>query len=370
MGSVEKRVRTMLVRDRKSGEKVPKEVERWYARYRTPDGRQRSQVFERERQARDFLTSMENAKLTGSYIDPSRGRVTVGALGRQWLDAQAGLAPTTRERYSGILKRHIEPTWGTVPLTSVTHADVQRWVAALELAPASVRKTHRVLSMVLAWAVKDERITRNPADRVSLPRVHEAERRYLTHGQVEQLAEACGPESRLVVLFLAYTGLRWGEMAALRVHRVDLFRRRVLIAESVTPVAGVMTWGPTKGHERREVPVPRFLVDELMRHMAGKDPEALVFEGARGAVMRSGTFRRGALDRAARELDLDGLHPHELRHTAASLAIASGADVKVVQQMLGHKSATMTLDQYGHLFGDRLDVVADAMDAARTRELA
>ena len=62
--------------------------------------------------------------------------------------------------------------------------------------------------------------------------------------------------------------------------------------------------------------------------------------------------------------------PHELRHTAASLAIASGADVKVVQQMLGHKSATMTLDQYGHLFGDRLDVVADAMDAAREKALA
>ena len=63
------------------------------------------------------------------------------------------------------------------------------------------------------------------------------------------------------------------------------------------------------------------------------------------------------------------LHPHELRHTAASLAIASGADVKVVQQMLGHKSATMTLDLYGHLFGDRLDVVADAMDNARTTAL-
>ena len=122
MGSVEKRVRTMLVRDRKSGEKVPKEVERWYARYRTPDGRQRSQVFERERQARDFLTSMENAKLTGSYIDPSRGRVTVGALGRQWLDAQAGLAPPRRKGNSGSLKGNIERTGGTGPLTAVSHS--------------------------------------------------------------------------------------------------------------------------------------------------------------------------------------------------------------------------------------------------------
>ena len=77
-----------------------------------------------------------------------------------------------------------------------------------------------------------------------------------------------------------------------------------------------------------------------------------------------------ALTAAARAVGLDGLHPHALRHTAASLAIASGADVKVIQQMLGHKSATMTLDLYGHLFGDRLDEVADALDAAAAPALA
>ena len=169
---------------------------------------------------------------------------------------------------------------------------------------------------------------------------------------------------------MAYTGLRWGEMAALTVGRVDFLRRRVLVAESVTPVKGVMTFGPTKGHERREVPLPRFLVDDLARHVAGRSAEELLFTGARGAVMRSLTFQRAALTAAAATLGIPGFHPHELRHTAASLATASGADVKVVQQMLGHKSATMTLDLYGHLFGDRLDVVADAMDAARTAALS
>ena len=85
--------------------------------------------------------------------------------------------------------------------------------------------------------------------------------------------------------------------------------------------------------------------------------------------MRSKTFQGAALTEAAERLGMAGFHPHELRHTAASLPIASSADVKVVQQMLGHKSAPMTLDQYGHLFGDRLDIVADAMDAARTAAL-
>ena len=81
-------------------------------------------------------------------------------------------------------------------------------------------------------------------------------------------------------------------MAALRVHRVDFLRRRVLVAESVTPVKGVMTFGPTKGHERREVPFPRFLVDDLAAHVAGRKSDDLMFTGQRGAVMRLGTFRR------------------------------------------------------------------------------
>jgi len=84
--------------------------------------------------------------------------------------------------------------------------------------------------------------------------------------------------------------------------------------------------------------------------------------GQEGAV-----FRLAGFDQAARLIGVADLRPHDLRHTAASLAIAAGADVKVVQQMLGHASAAMTLDQYGHLFTDRLDEVADALDAARRR---
>jgi integrase len=163
--------------------------------------------------------------------------------------------------------------------------------------------------------------------------------------------------------------MRWSEMAALRVGRVDFLRRRVLVSESVTPVKGVMTFGPTKGHERREGPLPRFLVGELAVHVAGRSPDELLFTGERGAVMRSQTFQRAALTRTDEALKIPGIHPHELRHTAASLAIAR-RDVKVVQQMLGHKSATMTLDLYGHLFGGRLDVVADARDSARASALS
>jgi integrase len=266
---------------------------------------------------------------------------------------------------------------------------VQRWVnkLAATTAPATTRKVHRVLSLVLDLAVKDGRIARNPAVGVNLPRIVSSEHRYLTHEQVWALAEAAATPTdpskhrrhderqndqwRLVVLFLAYTGVRFGEMAALRVRRIDFLRRRAMIAESVTLVRSEQIWGTPKGHERREVPIPRFLIDDLANHVKGKGLEDLVFAGIRGGgVLRAPIFRKSVFQPASVAVGMPGVHPHELRHTAASLAIASGANVKVVQQMLGHKSATMTLDLYGHLFGDQLDEVADAMDAAVVRSRA
>jgi integrase len=91
---------------------------------------------------------------------------------------------------------------------------------------------------------------------------------------------------------------------------------------------------------------------------------SITYRTAKGGALRAQVFQRAVLTGAASRLGLDGSHPHALRHTAASLAIASGANVKVVQQMLGHMNATMTLDLYGHLFSDQLDEVADRLDAA------
>jgi integrase len=190
-----------------------------------------------------------------------------------------------------------------------------------------------------------------------------AEKRYLRPQQVADLADVAGP-GRLTVLVLAYTGLRWGELAALKVSRVDLLRRRIHVAESVTEVdGGRLDWGLPKDHERRWVPVPRFLVDELAEHVAGKAPDELVFTSPRRAVLRVGGARRSWFDRAVETAGVPGgFHPHELRHTAASLAVSAGANVKAVQRMLGHAKASMTLDTYADLFDDDLEAVAERLD--------
>jgi integrase len=169
---------------------------------------------------------------------------------------------------------------------------------------------------------------------------------------------------RIAILFLAYTGVRFGELAAIRAGQVDLDRRRARIAQSVTAVNGALVWGTPKGHAQRWVSFPEFVAADLTVLVGTRAANELVFVSPNGDPLRASSFRRDVFTPAATRAGLPGLVPHELRHTAASLAIAAGADVKVVQQMLGHKSATLTLDLYGHLFDDRLGEVADALNRA------
>jgi integrase len=176
-----------------------------------------------------------------------------------------------------------------------------------------------------------------------------------------------GPQRPLALkqpdLVLAFCGPRWGEAAALRVKRVDLLRRRITVAESVTEVRGRLTWGTPKSHQAQSVPVPKFLAELLDELVAGKARDDLVFTTMTGRPLPNLNWRRDIFDPAAVDVGLARLTPHELRHTAASLAVSAGANVKAVQRMLGHASAAMTLDVYSGLFDADLDSVAVQLDS-------
>lgn len=340
----------------------------WRARYRDARGQEHSQHFDRKIDAQRWLAAIEITQARGEWLDPSRARVRVGEWAQRWLDGQVQLKPSTRARYELAVRRQVQPSWEAVPLAEVTYADVADWVqrlAATGLAPASVRYAHRVLALILEDAVRDGRLPRNPARGVRLPRVNARPKRFLSHQEVADLAAAAGPYGTLVNV-VAYTGLRWGEAAALRAGRVDLARRRLEIVEATSEVHGEIIFGTPKSHQRRSVPFPRFLTEPLAQLVDGKAPDNLVFTSPDGHVLRNTNFRHRVFDPATRQAGVTGLTPHELRHTAASLAVAAGANIKAVQQMLGHASAAMTLDVYAGLFADDLDAVAERLDAAAT----
>ncbi len=235
-------------------------------RYRDEHGKEHARHFKRKVDAQRWLDEVTAAVQTGTYVDPKRARTTVGELADVWLAGKINLKPTSRARYADVLKTHVLPRWGNVALIRVTHGGVQAWLSELSgrgLAGASVRKAQGVLSGILGLAVRDRRLAVNPALGVALPPMREKRRRYLSAEQLEALADAAGP-GRIAVLVLGYCGLRWSELAALRVRHFDLLRRRVIVEEAVTEVDGSrLVWGTPKTHGRRSVPLPRFLVDEL-----------------------------------------------------------------------------------------------------------
>ncbi|HEY8318688.1 MAG TPA: site-specific integrase [Amnibacterium sp.] len=230
-------------------------------------------------------------------------------------------------------------------------------------------RVYGVLAGVLDVAVKDRRILSNPARGVNLPRKVRREHRYLTHEQVHALALASG-EHRALVLVLAYTGLRWGEAIGLRVRDLDLERRRISVSTNAVEVGREIQVGTPKTHKRRVVPFPRLLESALLEQVAQRDGEELLFAGRDGFHMRRVRVSGGSRSWFKTALTQAGLEPmtlHDLRHTAASMSISAGANVKAVQRMLGHASAAMTLDIYADLFDDDLNAVSDRLDDAFAR---
>lgn len=341
---------------------------RWLARWRDPSGRQRKKSFTRKGEAERFLVALTAEQHRGTYIDPSAGKVTVGVWAERWQCGLSHLKVSTATRYRGIVRHHILPRWGRWPVAAVTHSDVAAWIADLStiqgLAPGSVWQVHRVLSLVLDLAVRDGQLARNPAAGVKLPKQIRDDPVFLTMAEVEHLAVAARADGP-ALLTLSLTGLRFGEFAALRVRRLDVVRRRLTVAESASEVGGHLVWTTPKTHRTRRVPIPRSLLPLLVEASAGKGPDDLLFTASGGGPLRLRNWRRNVFNPACARAGLPGVTPHDLRHTAASLAISAGANVKAVQLMLGHASAAMTLDVYAGLFGDDLDAVADGLDRLR-----
>lgn len=354
---------------------------RWLGRYRDHSGRERTKTLPTKGEALAWANEQERKIRRGEWTDPALARVTVADLVEKWYSTLT-VKPSTRSDYERIVDRIILPRWGSVRLDRIAPSDVRAWVASMtgasgrKAGPSLVHKTHGVFSQMLDLAVMDGRLPRNPArsapgSRGYLPRLPKNQHHtYLTDGQLRALADECG-EYQAFVLFLGYTGLRWGEATALRIRDVDHLRGRVTVARAVVEVRGELVWGLPKSHAARTVDVPAFLRDALASAMAGKGPDDLVFTSPTGTTLRNRNFSRRVLAGASKRAGLDEVvTPHDLRHTAASLAISSGANVKVVQKMLGHSSAALTLDTYAGLFADDQNDIAERLNARALKAAA
>lgn len=333
----------------------------WLARYRGPDGRQHSKSFSRKIDAEKWLTLEEVKALRGEWIDPTAGSVRYAEWADRWLAGLHSIGPKTRVGYESLLRSRVLPRFESMELRRISSAVVREWVAEMladGLSPARVRQALQVLRASLNVAVEDGLIARNPAATVKAPRVEKRRQRFLTAFELERLAGEAG-EYGAVIRLLGWGGPRWGELVALRVGSVE--GRRLRIEESATEVGGRLVFGPTKTHENRVIILPTFVARALP--VQGRDSDELLFTAPSGGPLRHSNFVRRVWEPAVRAAGLpEDLVIHDLRDTAASLAISAGASIKAVQRMLGHASAAMTLDTYGSLFDEDLEALADRLD--------
>lgn len=339
--------------------------------------------FKTKRDAEIFLARTEVARTDGFYTNPAAAKATVRELGTEWLrNKRHSLKASSYSSLETSWRVYVLPRWSDTRIGDIRASQVEQWIRELSEGTALTSRTKSsgvagnprsatvvyralgVLAGILDTAVRDGRIPRNVARGAqNLPtKRSEKPRRYLTHDEVVRLAEAATTQTyRTLILVLAYCGLRWSEAIGMHVRDINFERDRMHVNRAAVEVEGRIVVGAPKNWERRIVPFPEFLEAPLRELCDGKGPDDLVFTDPDGNHLRRAKTSLGTTSWFSAALERSGverLTPHDLRHTAASLAISSGANVKAVQRMLGHKSAAMTLDTYADLFEDDLADVA------------
>lgn len=373
--------------------KLSSGVKRWEVDWTTADNVRRRKRFATKREAEDFWHATVRSVQNGTYIDPRAAtKMTVAKLYEDWIsritsvgaNGRKPASPKTADNYRRCYENYVAPRWAHTPIAKVRYEDVAAWIVTLngrDGRPAGVTTRREValyFGRLMGHAVKKRLLATNPAkDALGqtdyIPaRVKQREHVYLTMPQLTALGKACG-EFELFIMVAGTCGLRWGEITALTNEDLDLGEKPAMsVSKAFSEVGGRLILGPTKGGENRVVPLPGLVAQRLKGTSLTGSPGARVFNGVRGSVLRNSTWTQRHYSPAIAELrasKADFPRPtfHDLRHTAVSLAISSGANVKVVQRIAGHASATMTLDTYAGLFDHDLHDSAGRLNAALER---
>lgn len=350
---------------------------RYQARYIGPAGERITapELFATKSDAGTYLDREHTKIVDGNWIDPRLGRVRFDEWVQQYLDGAVHLRETTKTQKRRVLQRRWVPAFGRRPLSSITRIDVRNQVAAMtaELAPQTVHTEYAVLSALFEAAVDAEILLKSPCRKIPLPEIEKDEKPRVSPEDLQRLADAIDERYAALVWTTGLLGLRWEEVAALRVKSIDFLARpaQLRVIESVH--------GPYLKNDpsRRTIPMPPFLVDELARHLAtgGRaDPEALAFPAPRGGMLRYNDFRSRKWNPASVAAGLgrwttddepkpgrawdrpyEGLTIHGLRHSAAGNWRAAGLHTQLIARWLGHSSDRTTSQTYGWV-PDALDV--------------
>jgi integrase len=357
---------------------------RWEAKVSLDGGRRRS-LFGKTRQevARKLAQALRDRELG---LEPPSERQALGGYLESWLDLMKPprTKPKTWRRYSELLRLHVMPDLGRVKLARLTPLQVPRLYSdrlAEGLSSTTVHHLHTVLHGALEAAVRLDLVARNVCDRVDAPKVLRHEMRALSEAEAQRLLEAAEGTRWAALYRLALaTGMRQGELLGLRWSDVDLERGWLQVARTLhwIPGQGFVFSAPKTARSRRRISIREDIVEALRAHrrrqlaerMAfgeGWVDEDLVFPNMLGGPMDGGNLVYQCFLPLLKAAGLPRIRFHDLRHTAATLALGRRVPVKVVSEMLGHASTAITQDLYSHVLPDMQEAAAEEMQRALRR---
>ncbi|HVV76273.1 MAG TPA: tyrosine-type recombinase/integrase [Mycobacteriales bacterium] len=351
--------------------------------YLDPHGRERSAgTFASKREAQRTARRAEGKVEADEWIDPTDGKITFERYVEDYWWPSRQLEVSTRAAYRSYLDKHFIPYFGSRPMATITTTAVEAWIARASadgLSPASVRKYHSMLKTIFKRAVRDRVVGHNPCAEAELPKAVAQARAIPSPEDFDRLLNEIPARWRLLVLLDVETGLRWGELVALRPRHVDFLRRLIHVQDVVVEVSKKMSptgqrmifKGYPKDDEHRVVKVGQPLIDLISAHITevGLSRDDLLFSSTRRPgplpVSRN-TFRTRVWLPALQRAEL-GYHVrvHDLRHAHASWLLAGGADLRTVMARMGHSQVTTT-QRYLHALPDADDQALAAFERIRS----
>ena len=366
-------------RGRNEGKIFQRKDGRWVAKVRLESGQRKQLYGKTRREVADKLTVALKSIQDGMPI--SSGRQTTGQYLDQWLEnIKSKVRPSTWSRYEQYVRIHMIPVFGAVSLSRLTPAHLERLYSERLAAGSSARTVHHVHTVLhgaLEQAYRWGLVPRNVATLVDPPRTTRAPMHTLTVEQVRALlTEIDGEPSEALITVAVTTGMRLGELLALKWSEVDLQNANLRVVASLSRSGGAwLLHEPKTDSSRRKIELAGVTVSSLRRHRISQSTERLhigpswvdndfVFTNAIGNPLDGTNVLRRWLRPALRQAGLPQIRFHELRHTAATLMLEQDAHPKVVSEMLGHSQISITLDLYSHVSPTMQKKVAAIMDKA------
>ncbi len=329
-------------------------------------------------------------KLKTALADAQKGVVadggpkTVGAFLESWLEntVRGSVRKSTYDCNESFCRVHLIPALGKKKLKTLSPSDVAGFYRRKldeGCSAASVHKMHTILHKALKQAVRWKYMDNNPADDVDAPKVHAEEVHPLSREEAKRLLETSSvSKDRLAALYVValHTGLRQGELLALRWEDLDLEARKLQVRRTVTRDGGKLTVGPTKTNKgQRTVKLTKDAVEALRGHLTRQLEEmdglgdyfqenGLVFCTGKGTLINPTNLRKRSFAPLLVRAGLPHMTFHQLRHTAATILLLKNVNPKIVSEMLGHATIAITLDTYSHVLPNMQDSAIEAMEEA------